>query len=72
MAGGVEALPHDDAIDTLNQFAEMQKYTPSVETEVSDTYTKDINPAAMWASWDEEARVLITATLILFSKLRVQ
>jgi len=55
MAGGVEALPHDDAIDTLNQFAEMQKYTPSVETEVSDTYTKDINPAAMWASWDEEA-----------------
>lgn len=55
MAGGVEALPHDDAIDTLNQFAEMQKYTPSVETEVSDTYTKDINPAAIWASWDEEA-----------------
>ena len=31
MAGGVQALAHDDCIDTLNQLSEMETYAPSVD-----------------------------------------
>ena len=31
LAGGVQALAHDDFIDTLNQLAEMETFAPAVD-----------------------------------------
>lgn len=53
LAGGVKALAHDDAIDLLNQFSEMDTYVPTSEDTLRTTsITKD---GLMWNSvWDDE------------------
>jgi hypothetical protein len=37
LAGGVSSLSHDDAIDLLNQFSEMEIYVPSSEVDQEKT-----------------------------------
>jgi len=37
LAGGVASLKHDDAIDLLNQFSEMEKYVPSGDAYVTSS-----------------------------------
>lgn len=53
LAGGIKALAHDDAIDLLNQFSEMDTYVPTAEDTLRTTsITKD---GLMWNSvWDSE------------------
>lgn len=52
LAGGVAALTHDDAIDVFNQFSEMEKYVPSIETDsVLDTF-KASN--VYWSDFDDD------------------
>lgn len=48
-AGGVKALPHDDAIDLLNQLSEMDTYNPS-----EDTIALDIATARNNHFWGDE------------------
>ena len=43
LAGGVQKLAHDDAIDTLNQLSEMEVWLPSEggEEDKADAYVND-------------------------------
>lgn len=52
LAGGVKALAHDDAIDLLNQFSEMEIYLPAEELTNESTRIVD---GTMWTGiWDDE------------------
>lgn len=53
LAGGVEALNHDDAIDLLNQFSEMDVFVPSSADMITNTeITED---GLIWESvWEED------------------
>jgi len=53
LAGGVKALAHDDAIDTLNQFSEMEKYVPSVSHDDS-SYFQDTKNDVIWGSFADD------------------
>jgi hypothetical protein len=53
LAGGVKVLVHDDALDLLNQFSEMDVYTPTTEADItSSTMTGD---GLVWEGvWDTD------------------
>jgi hypothetical protein len=56
LAGGVTALGHDDAIDFLNQFSEMEKFTPNTgasQDELEDTVSYKID---IWKDIDDEPK----------------
>ena len=53
LAGGVGALPHDDAIDLLNQLSEMDLYTPSSQSSLEVVEITD--DGLVWTSvWQED------------------
>lgn len=53
LAGGVKALKHDDALDLLNQFSEMDKFTPSVESNDVVDVTVDAE-GSIWMDVDSD------------------
>lgn len=53
LAGGFASLPHDDAIDLLNQLSEMDIYTPA--TQDSLVITEITDDGLVWESvWDND------------------
>ena len=62
LAGGVKSLAHDDAIDLLNQLSEMDIYTPS---SISDmTNTEVTSDGLVWESvWDEDEDIEVGSTV---------
>lgn len=53
MAGGFKALAHDDAIDLLNQFSEMDIYSPASEEAL--THTEITDDGLVWQSvWGDD------------------
>ncbi len=63
LAGGVQALTHDDAIDLLSQLSEMQIYTPSaMEDTTSSTITED---GLVWSSvWNDDDDDVYTNSVV--------
>lgn len=63
LAGGVKALAHDDAIDLLNQFSEMDIFLPSTEAE--RTTTEVTGDGLIWQSvWDDDDEDLHTNSTV--------
>lgn len=54
MAGGVNALAHDDCIDILNQMSEMETYKPSNEADMVSDLEVEAQNTAYWASLGED------------------
>ena len=56
LAGGVKVLAHDDAIDLLNQFSEMDVFTPGIDDQPSPRFIEDDGTLweGVWADEDDE------------------
>jgi hypothetical protein len=54
MAGGVNALAHDDCIDILNQMSEMETYKPSSAADMVSDLEVEAQNTAYWASLGED------------------
>ena len=53
MAGGVVALKHDDAIDTLNQLSEMELFAPSDDTVIEKSMATE--GGLVWTGiWEDD------------------
>ena len=54
LAGGVKTLKHDDALDLLNQFSEMDKFVPSMESAQVSSVTLLPGDSSIWIDIDDE------------------